>query len=358
MTASERQPLDLGYWMEAMRRAIQERAGKRRLPAFLRRVLGRIEAGNALDLAHDDEAHRYLWRLGLISRSVKGRKRAAEVVAAASERASVPPSEVTLLVRLFASGAYGLMEKPVCGDVPQCTRCPFIDWCRYARDEGGGDLPPEESFSGRLRLGNGAALGAAELLALVVSGGRHEARGFQVAQRLLADAGSLRDLAQRSVAELEKVEGVNAEAAVRLRAALTLSAQWASEPRAPGKHFAEGRDFFRFYRASLRDKPSEYFIVVLLDQKNRLIGEVVTGGGGLAGASVDPRAVLTRALREAAAKVAFVHNHPSGDVTPSPEDMEITGRLTEVCRLAGLRVLDHVIIAGDRFLSMAEKGYI
>lgn len=346
-----RLPLDLAFWVRAMRSALEARTSRRRLAGFLRRVLGG-GAQQPLDLAGDAEACRYIRRLGIGAGDDVN-----VLVRRAAENASAPAVEVSLLVRLFASGAYGLLASGICGDIPECTRCPLADWCVYAA-EGAGELPAHESFRERLRLAGEGALGAAELLALLIGGGKGELRGLKHAQRLLADAGSLRALAQKSLTELEQVAGISRDAAVRVRAAMGLAVHWASEPKPPGTRFSEGRDFFRYYRGRLRDKPGEHFIVALLDQKNRFIGEVVTGGGGLADATVDPRVILTRALREAAAKVAFVHNHPSGDPKPSPEDMELTGRLVQVAALAGIQVLDHVIIAGDTFVSMSQEGYI
>ncbi|HHN46035.1 MAG TPA: hypothetical protein ENN09_01215 [Planctomycetes bacterium] len=359
MTARrKRHLLDLDFWVASMRKSLEERAGRRRWRSFIRRVLARVGDGDALPLEHDPSALRCLWRLGLASIGAAAQKEVASLVRRASEASASPPVEVTLLVRCFASGCYGFLDKGVCSDTPECTSCPFALFCRYASARGSPELPPSESFSARLALGALGALGVPELLALIISGGRSEMKAFRTAEKLLSKAASLRSLATWTVKEFESVGGVTHEAALRLRSALDLAVYWAVEPRPPGARFSQARDFVKYYGPRLRDLQAEYFIVALLDNKNRLVGEVVTGGGGLSGATVDPKVVLKRAVRDAAAHVAFLHNHPSGDPTPSPEDLDITARLVQVCALAGVRVIDHVIIGGDAYTSMSESGYI
>ena len=97
---------------------------------------------------------------------------------------------------------------------------------------------------------------------------------------------------------------------------------------------------------------------MLLDSKNRLIKEVQISEGSLSASIVHPREVFAPVLRESAAAVLFIHNHPSGDPTPSREDIEITKRLKEVGDLMGVRVLDHIIIGNGDFVSLADRGLL
>jgi DNA repair protein RadC len=360
MTARAKEhPLDLDFWAGSMQKVLEQRAGARLWHDFLKKVIPRVDEGEALALENDSDSYRYLWRLGLVPLSASGKQAVDSLIVRAGEASGLMPAEITILVRVFASGCYGLLDKGVCSDVPECGECPFAMLCRYAaRKNTRGNLPDEESLANRLNLGLLGALGVPELLALLISGGRHEMKAYCLAEKLLSSAGSLRTLGTWSITELEKVEGVSKEVAVRLRSSLDLAVYWASEPRPPGTHFSQARDFFKYYKPRLRDQQAEFFIVAMLDTKNRLIGEVVTGGGGLSGATVDPKVVLKRAIRDSASRIVFIHNHPSGDPTPSPEDLDITARLVQVSCLAGIKVLDHIIIGGDSYISMSEGGYI
>ena len=146
--------------------------------------------------------------------------------------------------------------------------------------------------------------------------------------------------------------------AMRLRAALALARRWNVEARCRGRQFRGGADFFEFFAPRLRDLKKESFFVVLLDQKNRYMACEPVSTGTLTGAMVHPREVFRPAIREAAAAVAFVHNHPSGSPEPSRDDREITARLLEVARLVGIRVLDHVIVGDGEYFSFVEEGLL
>ena len=111
-------------------------------------------------------------------------------------------------------------------------------------------------------------------------------------------------------------------------------------------------------RDHLGGEKRELFYVVLLNNKNRKIREVKISEGSLTASLVHPREVYNPVIRDSAAAVIFVHNHPSGDPAPSPEDIDLTRRLKEVGDVMGIRVLDHVVIGHDRFFSFSDKGMI
>jgi DNA repair protein RadC len=112
----------------------------------------------------------------------------------------------------------------------------------------------------------------------------------------------------------------------------------------------------RHFHARLRDTPHERFLVLLLDGRHRVLREVTASQGTLTASLVHPREVFRLALREAAAAVILVHNHPSGDPTPSREDREVTERLVHVGEILGVPVLDHVIVAERGYVSLREDG--
>ena len=117
-------------------------------------------------------------------------------------------------------------------------------------------------------------------------------------------------------------------------------------------------DVFHHFRDSLAKEKRELFYVILLNNKNRKIREVKISEGSLTASLVHPREVYNPVIRESAAAVIFVHNHPSGDPAPSQEDIEITRRLKEVGDVMGVRVLDHVVIGVERYYSFSDSGIL
>ncbi len=208
-----------------------------------------------------------------------------------------------------------------------------------------------------LRFGT-EALSPSELLGLVLRERHPEAEAVGVAQRILERFGSLRGIASRTVAELSMVPGVGPARAARIRAAFGLVRVLGEETLPRGTRIRSSRDIFERFHPELRDRKREVFISVLLDGKNRVLCEDRVSVGSLTASIVHPREVFAVAIRESADAIVFVHNHPSGDPTPSMEDVEITNRLVEVSRLVGIRVLDHVVVGDGCYVSFHERGLI
>ena len=263
-------------------------------------------------------------------------------------------------LRLFASGEGAIGVEPVCGEMPRCPLCELAALCRHRQEQLAQPEPAlAERPSERFRREGEESLTASELVALVLAGeGLPEGKALAIARRLLGQAGSLRALAALPLDELAAAEGMTVELALRVRAALGLARRWNVESRQKGRRFRTGRDFFEFLAPKLRDLKQECFHVVLMDQKNCYLGCEQVSAGTLTGAMVHPREVFRPAIREAAAAVAFVHNHPSGNPKPSKDDLEITARLLDVAKLVGVRVLDHVIVGDEAYFSFVEEGLI
>jgi len=204
-----------------------------------------------------------------------------------------------------------------------------------------------------------AALTTAELLAVLIGTGT-EGRGvLEVAAQLLAHGeGSLRRLAQRPRAELLRSEGIGPTKAARLLAAFELGTRLAREDRPPVLRVREPEDVVRVFAGRLRDLQVEEFHLLALDSQSQVLREVLVTRGLLNSSLVHPREVFRAAIAEAAAGIIVVHNHPSGDPTPSPEDRAVTQQLAAAGRLLDLPLYDHVIIAGDRFISFATAGLL
>jgi DNA repair protein RadC len=203
-----------------------------------------------------------------------------------------------------------------------------------------------------------AALTSAELLAILLGTGGGGQDVLELACRLLEGSrGSLRRLAQRPAAELLRSPGIGPSKAGRLLAAFELGARSAREERPPVQRIREPEDVLRVFDR-LRDLQVEEFHLLALDSQSQILREVLITRGLLNSSLVHPREVFRPAIAEAAAGIIIVHNHPSGDPTPSSEDRAATKQLVSAGQLLDLPVYDHVIIAGDRFVSFAAAGLL
>jgi DNA repair protein RadC len=203
------------------------------------------------------------------------------------------------------------------------------------------------------------ALTSAELLAIVLGTGGGGQDVLELARQLLdVSDGSLRRLAQRPSAELLRSPGIGPTKAGRLFAALELGARAAREERPRVQRIREPEDVLRLFAPRLRDLQVEEFHLLALDSQSQVLREVLITRGLLNSSLVHPREVFRAAIAEAAAGIIVVHNHPSGDPTPSAEDRAATKQLLAAGRLLDVPLYDHVIIAGDRFVSFATAGLL
>lgn len=220
-------------------------------------------------------------------------------------------------------------------------------------------LPNSDRPRERLWALGAPALTSAELLAILIGTGNEGRSALDVAIGLLeVSEGSLRRLAQRPRAELLRAVGIGPTKAARLLAAIELGARLSREERPPIHRIREPDDVVRLFGGRLRDLQVEEFHLLALDSQSQVLREVLVTRGLLNSSLVHPREVFRAAIVEAAAGIIVVHNHPSGDPTPSAEDRAVTRQLAEAGRLLDLPLYDHVIIAGDRFVSLATLGLL
>jgi DNA repair protein RadC len=203
-----------------------------------------------------------------------------------------------------------------------------------------------------------AALTTVELVAILLGTGRagHDAR--DIAQLLLESGdGSLRRLAARPPSELLKTSGIGRTKASRIVAALELGTRLVREMRPIPIRIRSPADVARA-ASHLTDLTVEEFHLLALNTQHEMTKDVLVTRGLLSSSPVHPREVFRAAISEAAAGIILVHNHPSGDPTPSAEDREVTSQLVAAGTLLGIPVLDHVIVAADRFTSFATQGWL
>ena len=215
-----------------------------------------------------------------------------------------------------------------------------------------GDRPRE-----KLLAQGAGALSDAELLAILLRTGGRGASAVDHGRAIIEEFGNFRQLAVAGVGDLCKVKGIGQVKAAQVLAALEIAKRYGEHEFKPGEPLRGSGDVYAHFRERLASERREHFYAVLLDNKHRKIRDVAVSQGSLTASIVHPRDVFAPVVREAAAAVIFVHNHPSGDPTPSKEDIEITRRLREVGDLMGVRVLDHVVIGKGRYVSFVDDGY-
>lgn len=168
---------------------------------------------------------------------------------------------------------------------------------------------------------------------------------------------SFRRLEEASIQDLCAIKGIGPAKAAQIKAALEIAKRFTQEEIKKGEQFRSSADVFNHYREHLGGLKKEEFHVLLLDAKNRKIKDVRVSEGSLTSSLVHPREVFNPVIRESAAAVILIHNHPSGDPLPSQEDLQITRRLREIGEVMGVQVLDHLIIGKGKYVSFVDDGY-
>ena len=216
------------------------------------------------------------------------------------------------------------------------------------------DRPRERLF----RLGP-TALTSTELVAIVLSTGGAGRSAFDVAESLLAGSGpDWADLLRRSPVELARTPGIGAAKAARVAAAIELGRRLQEARRPERLRIKVPADVYRWFAPRLADLAAEEFHVLALDSASGVLRDLLVTRGILNSSLVHPREVFRGAIAESAAGIIVVHNHPSGDPTPSADDRAVTRQLVEAGRILDLPVYDHVVVGRGRYVSFAESGLL
>jgi DNA repair protein RadC len=222
--------------------------------------------------------------------------------------------------------------------------------------------PEDERPREKLLKHGSETLTNCELLAIMLRTGtgnnRSSRSALDLAKALLSKFKSLRGLLNASDSELIGIKGIGKAKSAQVMAALELGRRAVSEKNGNNISFRCSEEVANYYIPLLKDLKREQFRVLLLDVKNRVIKEVLISQGSLTSSIVHPREVIKPAVKESAASVIFIHNHPSGDPEPSVDDMEITDRLCKSCKIMGIGVLDHIIVAEGGYFSFKQKKLI
>lgn len=165
-------------------------------------------------------------------------------------------------------------------------------------------------------------------------------------------------LAECTASELAGIRGIGSAKACQIMAAVELGQRIATSPRPPAERASGVLEIVDIYMERMRYYKKEFFNALLLNAKNEIISEENISVGDLSSSQVHPREAFNPAIRKSAASVVFVHNHPSGDPTPSREDIGVTMRLMEAGDILGIRVLDHIIIGDGTYVSFKQENIL
>jgi len=218
------------------------------------------------------------------------------------------------------------------------------------------DLAPRDRPREKLERGGPTTLGDNELLAVLLGHGTAGASALDVANRLLSRSAGIAGLARCGLSELARVPGVGRALAGRVLAAIELGRRTLVDPPTPRPRFVSPRMAAEYLLPQFGTSTVERFGVLLLDTRCRLIRASLVSVGSLDASLAHPREVFREAAMASAAALIAFHNHPSGDPSPSRDDVMLTRRLMAAGEVMGIDVLDHVILADTRYYSMKEAG--
>ncbi len=197
-----------------------------------------------------------------------------------------------------------------------------------------------------------------ELLAIILRSGTRELSAMELAHRILLKEGTLSNIMELGVEELIQYEGVGQVKAISILASLELGKRMLDEKKPERPIIHSPNDAAMIVMEEMKRLKKENFRIMALNTKNHVVAVETISIGNLNSSIVHPRELFRQAIRHAAAGIILVHNHPSGDSTPSREDLLITERIVEAGKIMGIEVLDHIIVAGDGYLSFREEDIL
>lgn len=208
----------------------------------------------------------------------------------------------------------------------------------------------------RLMLHGAHTLSDTELLAILIRSGTKGFSALDAAKELLNRHETLTKLASCDISEFRSVKGLGDTKAITLAATFEIGKRIESSTVKKRKKISEPKDIADLYIPKFRGARKETFKVLLLNSANVIFREVSASEGILNASIVHPREVFRLAITESAASVILMHNHPSGNPKPSEDDKQITRQLVEASKIIDIKILDHIIIAGEEFTSFAQEG--
>jgi DNA repair protein RadC len=204
-----------------------------------------------------------------------------------------------------------------------------------------------------------SALSNAELIAILIGSGNLTESAVELSRRILSDfKNNLDQIGKSSVEKLKNYNGIGEAKAINILAALELGRRRILAENGNQTKINSSEDAFECIKIELSDLTHEEFWVIFLDRANNVIDKSKISQGGVSGTVIDVRIILKQAIEKLASSIILAHNHPSGNLSPSQSDLDITHKAGEASKLVDIKVLDHIIVAGNKFSSLADEGLI
>ncbi|MEH7493458.1 RadC family protein [Neobacillus niacini] len=220
------------------------------------------------------------------------------------------------------------------------------------------DFPQDERPRERFIQNGPASLSNHELIAILLRTGTKDESVLQLSNRLLTNFEGLRLLKDATLEEMTEIKGIGQAKAIQILAAVEIGRRITNLNYTDRYVIRSPEDGANYVMNDMRFLSQEHFVCLYLNTKNQVLHKQTIFIGSLNASIVHPREVFREALKRSAASIICLHNHPSGDPSPSREDIEVTKRLVECGKMIGIDVLDHLIIGENKFVSLKEKGYL
>jgi DNA repair protein RadC len=218
---------------------------------------------------------------------------------------------------------------------------------------------PEDRPREKLLLKGTSALSDAELVAILIGSGTPKISAVELSKKILLQGNNnLNELARLSVKDLMKIKGIGEAKAITIVAALELGRRRKEQDPEEKPKINSSKDAFDLLKGDMMDLPKEEFWVLLMNRANRVIKKKRVSEGGVSGTVADPKIIFKLALEELASGLIVAHNHPSGNLQASQSDLDLTKKLKEAGKFLEIQLLDHIIIANQKYLSFADEGMI
>lgn len=226
---------------------------------------------------------------------------------------------------------------------------------KYAIKDWAIDDRPREKMLSK----NPESMSDSELLAILINKGYRDKNAIELARDILQlGKNNLNELGKLPVKKLMKIRGIGLAKAITISAALELGRRRQSISALNKPVIKSSGDIACHLQTMLRDYPYEVFAVVFLNRANAVIHFEIISEGGITGTVADPRVILKKAVQEDAISIILCHNHPSGSLKPSRNDVDLTVKIKEAARYLDINVIDHIIVSQDGYTSMADEGLI
>ena len=223
------------------------------------------------------------------------------------------------------------------------------------------NLPPQERPYEKCERFGPAHLSDAELLAIMIRTGTKGANSIELAKQILypiSTGDGVLSLHNWSIEQLVKLRGIGRVKAIQIVSLLELAKRLSRAAASEGLSFSDPATIAMYYMEEMRHHKQEIMKLLLLNTKNKLISENDISKGTINWAVISPRELFVEALQKNAVSIILIHNHPSGEPTPSREDILMTKRIVEAGRMIGIDLLDHIVIGNNCYTSLREKGLL